>query len=423
MDGVIHLVQMTATYSNAVLVAILPHITDVAQKLELPVATPITQSEIRRYFCDPQVGEIGGFVVLTNGYQFWYGKGHVRMFHSPRDYFVLQNPDLIPKLYGPLNMDGQEAVALARQSLSKLGYTNDLLYTTEPDVKLATPEKAFANKKGVPQYEIVWHDPSLSYRRPFDELAKVDVNAEVKHVDGFVLNNKQFWKPNPEVSVVPTPQTESGQPSQFVGGHQLTPVSAAYSDACLSVLLPQISDYARRLQLPISLPISAQACSNIDCSLENGQPNLQIILNNGYRFNYRHGYVVDFYAGDNYFTGDLYGQPVVDKSDLYQSQPVSKNELIEIARQGVRRLGYSEQELHMAGPPDMVTVPDDTKTSYFTRYEIAWDFLTLPSGIEGYRVQIEVDAKTKSVKSVFLDNTNLWREPPKIDESVKPPTQ
>ena len=97
MDGVIHLVQMTATYSNAVLVAILPHITDVAQKLELPVATPITQSEIRRYFCDPQVGEIGGFVVLTNGYQFWYGKGHVRMFHSPRDYFVLQNPDLIPK--------------------------------------------------------------------------------------------------------------------------------------------------------------------------------------------------------------------------------------------------------------------------------------------------------------------------------------
>jgi hypothetical protein len=127
---------------------------------------------------------------------------------------------------------------------------------------------------------------------------------------------------------------------------------------------------------------------------------------------------VDFYAGDNYFTGDLYGQPVVDRSDLYQSRPVSKNELIETARQAVRRLGYSEQALHMHGPPDMITVPDDTKTSYFTRYEIAWDFLSLPSGIEGYRVQIEVDAKTKSVKSVFLDSTYLWREPPKIDVPI-----
>lgn len=423
MDGLIHMVQMTATYSNAVLVAILPHFTDVAQKLELPVPTPITQSEIRHYFCEPRVGEVGGWVVLTNGYQFWYGKGHVRMFHSPRDFFVLQDPDLIPKLYGHLNLNQQEAVALARASLKKLGYTNDLLYTAEPEVKLATPQELFAENKGVPQYELIWHDPSLSFRRPFDEFAKVDINAEVKHVDGFVLNNKEFWKPNPDVGVTPTPQPDSNQPLQFVGGHQLTPVSAAYSNSCLSVLLPQISDYARKLQLPISLPISAQACSNIDCSLENGQPNLQIILTNGYRFNYRHGYVVDFYAGDNYFTGDLYGQPVVNHSDLYQSHPAPKTELIEIARQAIRRLGCSEQLLHMEGPPDMVTVPDDTKTSYFTRYEIAWDFLRLPSGIEGYRVTIEVDAKTESIKSVSLDNTNLWRKPSEIDVPPKAPAQ
>ena len=90
MNGIFDLVQMTATYSNAVLVAILPHFTDVAQKLELPFPTPITQSEIRRSFCDPRAGEIGGWVALTNGYQFWYEKGHVRMFHSPRDYFILQ---------------------------------------------------------------------------------------------------------------------------------------------------------------------------------------------------------------------------------------------------------------------------------------------------------------------------------------------
>jgi len=422
MDGVIHLVQMTATYSNAVLVAILPHFTDVAQKLELPFPTPITESEIRRYYCDPRVGEIGGWIVLTNGYQFWYEKGHVRMFHSPRDYFILQDPDLIPKLYGRLNMNQQEAVTLARQSLEKLGYTNDLFYTIEPEVKLATPESLFADHKGVPQYKVIWHDPDLIRRRPFDELAEVDVNAEVKHVDGFVLDSKKFWKSNPDVGVVPDSLPQSIAPT-FVGGRKLTPVSAAYSNACIAVLLPQISSFARKLQLPISLPISEQECTNMDCSLEDGQPNLQIILANGDRFNFRHGYVMDFYAGDNYFTGNLYGQPVVNESDLYQPKPVSKADLIETARQAVHRLGYSEKELNMEGPPDMVTIPEERAGSYFTRYEIAWDFMHFPSGMEGYRVTIEVDAKDKSIKSISLDNTNLWRQPPMIDESVKVPTQ
>ena len=48
----------------------------------------------------------------------------------------------------------------------------------------------------------------------------------------------------------------------------------------------------------------------------------------------------------------------------------------------------------------MVTVPPETGTKYFSRYEIAWDFVKYPSGIDGYRVDIEVDAKTKSIKSI-----------------------
>ena len=110
MGGMFDFVQMTVTYSNAVLLAILPHFTHVARTLELPIPGPITQSEISYYFCDPHVGEVGGWVVLTNGYQFWFGKGHVRMFHSPHDFFVLQDPDLIPKLYGHLRMNRKEAV-------------------------------------------------------------------------------------------------------------------------------------------------------------------------------------------------------------------------------------------------------------------------------------------------------------------------
>jgi hypothetical protein len=105
----------------------------------------------------------------------------------------------------------------------------------------------------------------------------------------------------------------------------------------------------------------------------------------------------------------------VNQADLYQSQPVSTNELTQLVRQAIHKLGYSEKELRMEGPPDFFTIPGNTKTSFFTRYEIGWDFMRLPSGIEGYRVTVEVDAKTKTIKSVLLNNTNLWRDPPKID--------
>jgi len=35
--------------------------------------------------------------------------------------------------------------------------------------------------------------------------------------------------------------------------------------------------------------------------------------------------------------------------------------------------------------------------------------------MSGWKISVEADAKTKSVKSLFLENTNLWHEPPKIE--------
>jgi hypothetical protein len=41
-------------------------------------------------------------------------------------------------------------------------------------------------------------------------------------------------------------------------------------------------------------------------------------------------------------------------------------------------------------------------------------------GMSGWKVSAEVDAKTKTIKLLYLDNTNLWREPPKIDAPIEP---
>jgi hypothetical protein len=415
MEGILNFVQMTSAYSNAVLVAILPHFTDVAQKLDLPISTPIVQSEIRRYFCDPRAGELGGYVTLTNGYEFWYNKGHVSMFYGPHDYFIMQNPDSIPKLYGKLRMNQKEAVVFARQSLNKLGYTNPIFDKVEPEVKLATPLKSFNVRQGVPQYQITWYDPEFPKER-FVKVAQLDIDAEAKQIERFVLNNKRFWKPNPDVGVVPELKTRSKPQPQYVGGHQMAPVSAAYSNACMNTLYPLFSDFAAKLVLPLHLPITGEQCTNIECWTDKGQPVVQILLTNGDRFLFEHGFVSLFYAGDNYFDGGLSRVPAPGRENgLYRSQPVSKDEMIQIARQAIRNLGYSEKELHMEGPPGVVTLPN-TQSNFFTRYEIGWNWTHYPSGIAGYSVDLEVDAKTKTIKFLnFLNNTNLWREPPKIE--------
>jgi hypothetical protein len=413
MEQFLNLVQMTATYSNAVLVAILPHFTDVAKKLELPFSTPIVQAQVRYFFCDPRVGEVGGYMVLTNGYEFWFRHGYVNGMSSPWNVFRLQDPDLLPKFYGPLRMDETEAVALARKTLKKLGYTNEVFNAVEPEVQLESPKESFATNQGVPQYRIIWHDPDSHYSPPLD-IAELDVNANVKHVDGFQLYSKIFWRTNLDVGVTPKLLPKPKPEAFLIGGRRLTPVSAAYSNACMNTLMPIFTDFAAKLNLPMSLPITREQCTNVECWLDKGEPSVQIILTNGARFNFNHGYVFAFYAGDNFYWGDSWGQPVVKPEDLYWPQPVSTNEMIQLARDAIRKLGYDKKLPEVENQPSTVFAMQDSGTNHFTRYQVGWDPVDIP-GMSGWKVSVEVDAKTKSIKSIYLDSTNLWRGPPKID--------
>src|SRR5688572_33312826 len=94
------ILQVTAQYSNAVLVAILPHISDFAQKLELPIPAPVTTNHVAHFRCSPRTDQIGGTVWLTNGYQFGFLSGRVGIFRTPQSYFTLQDPNRIPEFYG-----------------------------------------------------------------------------------------------------------------------------------------------------------------------------------------------------------------------------------------------------------------------------------------------------------------------------------
>ena len=62
------LIHMTTTYSNALLVAILPYVSDFAVKLDLPIAKPVTLQQVQKFSPSPYRERAEGAVWLTNGW-------------------------------------------------------------------------------------------------------------------------------------------------------------------------------------------------------------------------------------------------------------------------------------------------------------------------------------------------------------------
>jgi len=150
-------VHMTVAYSNAVLVAILPHFSDYSKKLGLPISQPITAAQVQEFRPSPIKDFIGGGLMLTNGYWFAFNNGYVIGFRSPDNAFADQDPAANwPKYaYGKDNMTTNDAVALAREALTKLGYTPELLGCDAPPEWLHGPNDT---KDGhhVPHCQIGW---------------------------------------------------------------------------------------------------------------------------------------------------------------------------------------------------------------------------------------------------------------------------
>lgn len=150
------LIQVTAQYSNAVLLVLLPFIGDFVKRTELGVPLPITIQQVQQFKCDPRKGHVGGSVLLTNGFRFVFDDGHVALFESPKAYSFLQDPERIPEFYGPVNIDEATALAIARKALLSLeGRAIADLVNQRP--KVISPPSVEGNL--VPRYQFQWMMP------------------------------------------------------------------------------------------------------------------------------------------------------------------------------------------------------------------------------------------------------------------------
>jgi hypothetical protein len=149
--------QVTSQYSNAVLVALLPYVSDFAHKLSLPILTPVIPSHVLEFRCSPRRDQIGGLITLTNGCRFSFLDGRVCTYRSPASYFSLPDIDLIPRFYGPVNVREKEAIKIARDVIERLGYAPGAFHAElAPEVTL--PRKVGTNY--VARYRVRWLDPS-----------------------------------------------------------------------------------------------------------------------------------------------------------------------------------------------------------------------------------------------------------------------
>jgi hypothetical protein len=198
------LIHITATWSNAVLVALLPHFSDCAKQLNLPIPTPIMMSQVAQFHPPIETGAFEAGLWLTNGYTFFYLNGAVTGFNSMRDdWFVQQDIDGLERFVGKDNMTTNEAIVLARNSFVKLGYKPaDFQMDGQP----SAIEGPYDNERlgHIPYCRVTWE-----YRSPTNHcLLEFDVNMNQKRLSGMALVSQKLWRPLPKIDATPELETD-----------------------------------------------------------------------------------------------------------------------------------------------------------------------------------------------------------------------
>jgi hypothetical protein len=398
-------IHVSAQYSNAVLVALLPYISDFAGKLHLPILTPVTPAHVLEFRCDPRRGEVGGLVILTNEFRFAFQSGHVSAFYSPKSYFTLEDPDAIPRFFGPIKINQKEAETAARKAIQALGY-NASEFRTDTKPKVDLPEKFGTNR--VARYRFRWLDPEFAGKRVMGgilpSLLDIEVDASTAEIQRLWMSSRVAKRPGPVISVPEQelPKAPKEEPSKLVGGIKNEPVSQEYASAFLQAILPQVSDFAKTAGLPFKLPLST---NDVDlpryyCGLLEGKPTAQIYLKNGDRVNYQHGRVVAYYAHDAYIKFPENGK----MEDFIGNVRIKPADAISMCERIMKSLGY-----RLKLPKVSYDGPRYVAGRQFSRYVFAW----WKPELGGELACIEVDAETKLIKSFYFDDPSLWREPPK----------
>ncbi|MGH7977991.1 MAG: hypothetical protein ACREE6_01350 [Limisphaerales bacterium] len=396
-------VKITPDYSNAVVKAVLPYFSQAAEKLDLPVPTPITRRDIARIHIQP-FRELSVSVIVKAGWTFQYMFGVVNRIANLRSYSVLQDPNKIPLFYGKVNMTKDEAVRMARDTLRKLDIPLEDVFA-EQEPRVALPIKIGTNT--VPHYEIQWLDPRINSQvigqdNPQTEktalvtmpAVDIQINGETKQIENLAISGKNLARPGPRIGVTPIPSPH--WPS----------VNPEYARQLIPMMFKAIGDYARKLSLPVQLPLTTNNVARVRIYDNEGWPHAEITLTNGCRFIYRHTMVNGYYAPDNLFGSDR----KIHIKDFEGKWNLTTNQAIAVVKDALRKLDYPTNHIHLNFAPFIFTASVDKE--HIPRLEFQW-YYSVQDDLQS-RLEAEVNTENGKLESLYYDDKAYWGGRPPI---------
>lgn len=393
------LVEMTATFSNAVVVAMLPHVSDVVTRLELPMPLPITRQQIVRggpnQLFESRNGQMMGCgFELEGGWVLGFQEGILSHFETPHSFYMLQNPDEIPRFVGKVRMDKEDAVQMARDTLRKLGIPLEAVFAEqEPSVK--PPSKTRTGI--VPHYLVKWLSPRGG------ESVEIEVNADAKRVEYLkIVPNSNIRRPWPDFGVKPV-----FRPKRLAANPE-------YAWKLLPIVLRAVDDYSKTLALPIPKPLTTNHVARFWVSDNGGWPHSELELTNGWRFVYRNSMVNGYYSPDALFDFDrrsLLIKNLVGKSKL------SEAEAIKLIRQSLAKLNYPANLVRVNFKPRVIK----PAVAGIPRSWFWWNRPNEAGGDLVSKIEAEVDMEKGELKSLYFDHRAFWGKPPPIDVPISLP--
>lgn len=401
LKPVMEIYQITAEYATAVVLAIMPFISDCSRALNLCDPCLVTTNQISSFGAKDRHG-VGGTVILQSGDYFDFEDGHIELYDSGNSYFTLQNPEVSPRYFGVLRLDRAQAIQVAREFVEKLGYNLADVFMDQAPAKVEGPVKA--KGKLIPYYKLTWLDPRSTG-------AEIEVNGESGKVERAWLFSPNFRRPPPLLPVKPRLAAATEK------WHLDHGVSKEYAEKLLDRVLPEVEGFSKSLRLPVPHPIARESVAVVQCFKERNYIDfgsnwptvvLEMRLADGSSFVYANGRVSEYHAPDRIsFAWDMKLLP----GQIVGEWRMTHREASIFVRDAIKALGYGVDDFGFKTEAVRIRKQEPIGKLVIPRY-----FLELNTGAPFCESMIlaEIDADKRQFKSLRLKSRKLNRPLPDV---------